>query len=223
MSTVQQFDASVDVLSALLWQQNNATTLQTILQLKQTWYQTNQQNFWDNWYRDVFDLRTANGFGRRVWSVILGVPLSATLNPTTPGKPTWGFSNKRKNFNRGNFSSKTSQSAGLTAEQERLVLQLRYFQLICRPTVPEINRFLKYAFRDEGNVYVLDPLDMTFAVYIFNFNPGSQLAFVIENFDLLPRPSTVGVKYQVLTRKAFGFSRLRKNFKTPSNFQTEST
>lgn len=223
MSTVQQFDASVDILSSLLWQQNNADNLQQLIQLKGGWYDDNQRAFWDNWYRDVFDLRTANSFGRHVWSVILGVPLNATLDPTKVGKPTWGFSNKRKNFNNGNYSSKTSQSAGLTADQERIVLQLRYFQLIARPTVPEINRFLKFLFKDSGNVYVLDPLDMTFAVYVFNFNPGSQLAFILEKFDLLPRPSTVGVKYQILTRKAFGFSRLRKNFYSPSNFQTENT
>ncbi|WP_231668322.1 DUF2612 domain-containing protein [Ralstonia solanacearum] len=47
--------------------------------------------FWENWIRDVFDLRTANDFGLSVWSEILGVPLAVTVDPTKPGTPVFGF------------------------------------------------------------------------------------------------------------------------------------
>lgn len=218
MTTIQNLDTSVDILSALLWQHNKANALQTLLQKKQDWYDNNLDSFWQNWERDVFDLRTATAFGRKVWSIILGIPLDITLAPTN--KMGWGFSRLRKNFNHGNFSNKASSTVGLTADEQRLVLQLRYFKLISRCTVPEINRMLKYVFGSQGSAYVLDPLDMTFIIYVFRFPLSSKLKFIFQQYDLLPRPSTVGVKYQVQLRHAFGFGHTRKNFNN-GNYQSE--
>ena len=74
-ATIQEFDFSVDLLQAILWQYNNATSLQSLLNSEQAWVIENQTEFWENWLRDVFDLRTANEFGLSVWSIILGIPL----------------------------------------------------------------------------------------------------------------------------------------------------
>lgn len=123
-----------------------------------------------------------------------------TANPT-------GF---RKNFNRGNFAP-SSSGIKLTTAQKRLVLQLRYFQLVTRGAIPEINRFLNYVFADLGKVYVLDGLDMTIN-YVFTFLPPSQLRFVLESFDVLPRPAAVGVNYVVTVRETFGFGPFHTNF-----------
>lgn len=212
MTTVQPLNLSVDLLASLLWQHNNAPKLEALVRSEQDWYNKNQSEFWSNWVRDVFDLRTANAFGRKVWSIILGVPLAVTLAPSQVGKPTFGFGTFNKNFGRGNFTSKTASTATLTPDQQRLVLQLRYFKLISRATVPEINRMLKFAFRDVGNVYVLDTLDMSFVVYVFSFLPGSQLSFILEQYDILPRPAGVGVKYLTINRPVFGFGDTNKNF-----------
>ena len=48
---------------------------------------------------------------------------------------------------------------------------------------------------------MLDPLDMTYLYYVFNFNPDERLRVLLENFDLMPRPSGVGVKYRIVTKK----------------------
>ncbi len=505
MTTIQKFNTSVDILASLLWQHNNASALQTLLTKKQEWYDDNLDDFWQNWERDVFDLRTANAFGLKVWSIILGIPLTAVVGPTVANKPAWGFSAElpsvytivaaghapatlavitalrridwqgdwllstaartngltyselfngtdwlstrasmadsfagammapdgsnnlmsklkvdttpaashsmyypnigtyvagnvitfsicaavaecdevylqfsasggafgaavganlnlvtgavsqvsagvtptatqlgtgawrfaitatatasgavrpityiassggtgtgrvtiatannsdgiyiwgamlnsgalqryvksvatpgsivdysytaagavtfgepigpytsakwsgsyrnnaavtinatlkpmvlfirtgRKNFNNGNFSSTKSASVGLTIEQQRLVLRLRYFKLISRCTTPEINRVLKYLFGQQGGAYVLDPLDMSEIIYVFNFQLDSQLIFLFQEFDLLPRPSTVGIKYQILTAPSFGFGGKRKNFNN-GNYRQE--
>ena len=73
---IQLFDFSVDLLRAILWQYNDATRLQSLLQQKQDWYNEQQTEFWSSWYRDVFNLDTANDFGLAVWSIILEVPLT---------------------------------------------------------------------------------------------------------------------------------------------------
>jgi hypothetical protein len=362
-SQIQQFDFSVNLLRALLWQDNNTPQMTALLQAKQTWYDTNVTAFWNDWVTDVFDINTANDFGLAVWSIILGVPGSVILPPTnkanfgfgiplltvdatdanaswkdknssgitiTPGQPadpngasnavevnlstatgstkavslqtkstgipvgetTFTFyaklvsgtqgtlasdingvsavwptlttgawtqvtlsinnataattavniisptassavlelyfpqlvagaivNNTNLNFNNGNFGQNTSQTAGLTTDQKRILLLLRYFSLTTIPTVTNINAGLKRILGTQGSVYVLDDNQMTYTTYVFGFQPNSALAFVLQNFDVLPRPSTVGVKFVISTRPTFGFGPYNQNFNN-GNFGT---
>lgn len=211
MTTIQSLDFSVNILRALLWQYNNAPRLEALLTQKQAWYDEEQTEFWSNWVVDVFDLRTANAFGMKVWAIILGLPLVVSVGPSETTAPAWGFGALRQNFGRGNFGRSGSGTISLTLEQQRLVLRLRYFQLVGRCNVPEINKFMIAVFGDQGLVSVTDNLDMTMS-YTFGFAIDSQLAFVLRNFDLLPRPSTVGIDYAVLARPVFGFGVYNRNF-----------
>ena len=157
MSTIQEFDFSVNLLRASLWQYNDATRLQSILQQKSDWYGTNQEEFWFDWYRDVFNLLTANDFGLSVWGIILGIALSVGL-PGTGARPVWGFGIHNQNFHKYNFGRDSSGVAGLTTEQKRLVLRLRYYQLVTDASVPNVNFILNQIF---GLGKVLDPLERT--------------------------------------------------------------
>lgn len=195
MSTIQTLDFSVNVLRALLWQYNDAPRLESLLTQKQNWYIENQSDFWADWVVNVFDLQTADAFGLKVWSIILGIPLNVSVSPTSTSAPAWAFGSLgRKNFGRGNFGRSGSGSVSLTLEQQRLVLRLRYFQLVGRNTVPEINRFMNIVFAGLGSVYVDDPMNMGSLVYVFGFELNSQLLFVLQQYDLLPRPSTIGAE-----------------------------
>lgn len=210
-NTIQQFDFSVDLLRAILWQCNNAINLQALLDAKDAWYQQNQTEFWTNWIENVFDLRTANDFGLAVWSIILGQPtyISNAASPTD--YPSWGFGAFHKNFTRGNFASNTGNTYQLPTETARLLLQLRYFQLTSSGTVPEINRMLKYVFANYGSAYLEDRLDMT-QRYVFRFPLSSNLILLFENFDVLPRPAGVGSSYYQATISYFGFGVFHTNF-----------
>lgn len=209
---VQEFDLSLNLLRALLWRYDQAPNLRALLDKKQAWYDREYSQFWRDWLRGVFDLRTANDFGCAVWARILNVPLAAPLAPTDPNKPTWGFGTNYKNFGNGNFGRKNAFSSTLTLAQKRLILRLRYFQLTSRATVPEVNDFLARIFGDEGTVYVLDPQDMSAAVFVFDYQPSSDVDFLLDRFDLLPRPAGVGVRRLVITRPVFGFGPYNTNF-----------
>lgn len=206
---IQAFDFSVNLLQAILWQYNDAVRLQSLLEDKSLWYETEHSEFWADWFVDVFDLRTANDFGLVVWAIILNVPLTITSGENE-NVDLWGFGEFRRNFNRGNFAP-SSTGIRLTTEQKRLVLQLRYFQLVTRGAVPEVNKFLAYVFKDMGRVYMLDGLDMTIT-YVFQFAPPPILLYVLENYDVLPRPAGVGVNYVVAVRDSFGFGAFHRNF-----------
>lgn len=215
MSQIQTFDFSVDLLRALLWQYNDAARLESILRQKQAWYDANQTAFWEDWTRDVFDLRTANDFGLAVWAIILDIPLSIASQGDDPNKPIWGFGQYHENFTNGNFASISSSQ--LSTEQKRLILRLRYFQLVTRGTVPEVNAFLAYLFEPLGLVYVNDGYDMT-ARYVFNFPLSSALEVVLTEYDLLPRPAGVKIDYVVIgDADGWGFGRYHETF-TNGNF-----
>lgn len=207
MNGIQDFDFSVDLLRAILWQYEDATALQSLLRSKLAWYEENQSAFWSDWVRDVFDLRTANDFGCSVWGVILGIPLSLEL-PGSGARPVFGFGIHNQNFENGTFGRDSSGVAGLTVEQKRLVLRLRYYQITSDGSVPYSNRMLQDVF---GMGYVLDRLDMT-AAYIFPTALSSQVLAVLRYFDLLPRPAGVQINILIDPGAVFGFDPFYENF-----------
>lgn len=210
MSTIQAFDFSVDLMRALLWQYNDAARLEALVRQKQEWYDESQTAFWGDWITDVFDLRTANDFGLAVWAIILNVPLTVASGVDPDDKPIWGFGEYRENFENGNFAG-TSGTA-LTTEQKRLVLRLRYFQLVTRGTIPEINAFFAYLFGSLGPAYVVDGYAMDL-LYVFNFPLPSALELILTEYDLLPRPAAVKVRYVVIgDADGWGFGRYHENF-----------
>lgn len=210
MSRIQTFDLSVNVLQALLWQYNDAAGLQALLTQKQAWYLENHTEFWTNWFRDVFDLRTANDFGLAVWGAILDLPLVGS-SIGSGDRDVFGYGIHNTNFENGGFGRDTDGTFGLTTEQKRLALRLRFFQLVTDGSVDHINAFLAHLFGDQGRAYVLDNLDMT-ATYIFAFQPTPQVLFVLEQFDLLPRPAGVGIQVLVNPGDSFGFDPYYQNF-----------
>lgn len=215
MSQIQALDFSVDLMRALLWQYNDAARLEALVRQKQDWYNANQEAFWNDWVADVFDLRTANDFGLAVWAIILDIPLVVASAVDPDDKPIWGFDQYRENFNNGNFAS--IASSALSTEQKRLVLRLRYYQLVTTGAVPEINAFFAYLFAPLGPAYVKDGYDMR-ARYVFEFPMPSALEVVLTEFDLLPRPAGVKVDYVIIgDADGWGFGRYHENF-TNGNF-----
>lgn len=215
MSTIQPFDPFADIERGLLWQYEAAVRLRALVEAKQAWFDGAQGQFWTDWYRDVFDLRTANDFGLSVWAFILDLPLLAYA-PASGDRPVWGFGAFNLNFFDGNFGRDTDAALSLSTAQRRLALRLRFFQLTTRGSVTEVNAFLAYLFGAEGVVYVLDGLDMT-ATYVFTFPPDAALLFVLQNFDLLPRPAGVQVNILINPADRFGFAPYYLNYGN-SNF-----
>lgn len=207
---IQAFDYSINVLRALLWRHNEAENLQAIIQNKQDALDELNQDFWVNWYDDVFNIQTANAFGLSVWAIILD--LSLTIDPELPlsNNSNFGFGSLRKNFNNGNYTNSVN-SIILTTDQARLILKLRYYQLVTRGTVPECNKIVADVFSNISEAYVLDGNDMTMT-YVFLSSLPSSIRFVLNKYDLLPRPSGVKSRYIEIPNSSFGFGSFRKNF-----------
>lgn len=206
---IQEFNYTIDVLQAALWQHDVAPNILQLLQNKQNFINKNHTQFWQNWYTNVFNLDTANSFGLAVWSIILQLPLFIQVGPDND-KDIWGFDDYDQNFDNGNFIGDSSGII-LTPEQRRLVLKLRYFQLTTRADTPEINKFLAVLFADYGPFYALDGLDMTMT-YVYLFPIDSKLLQALKEYDLLPPPATVGIKIIDGLRETWGFDQYNQNF-----------
>lgn len=193
MPTIQEFDFSVNFLKALLWQDNKAKNLQAILQAKQDWYLENQTQFWTDWYNNVFNLATANDFGCDVWAIILGFSTALLFPPPTTFRQPWGFdlTNKTNFDGQSNFTGTSQQPITFTTDEKRMILQLRYRQMISRGTVPETNKTLDDIIKPRyGECWMIDGLDMTETMHC-NFVIPFKLNLMLENFDLIARPRCV--------------------------------
>lgn len=191
MSAIQAFDFSINLLKHIIWQYDKTVNLYGLVSLKNTWFAQNGEQFWTDWYNDVFNLDTANDFGLCVWAIILDIPIFADDSSTALGD-TFGFDPYYQNFTHGNFAPPRN-GALLTTEERRVVLKLRYYQITTNGSVTAINAALNDVF-GVGNAYVDDNYNMTI-VYTF-INPiSAPLLNVLLNFDVMPRPAGVSATF----------------------------
>ena len=190
----QELDLNVNLLRSILWQYENADKLKALVIGQQEWINENHTDFWNNWIRDVFNLKTANAFGLAVWARILNVPL--TIEREQNIDDVFGFGAEHENFNNGGFGTVAGAIDNVSAEQARKMLLSRYLTLTYAPTAPNINMILEVLF-GEGAAYVVDSLDMRYT-YTFNGEPDYRTRELIKNVDFLPRPSAVGVDFTIL-------------------------
>lgn len=192
MPTIQQFDYSVDLLKAILWEYNGAPNLQAILTAKQAWYDENQTEFWQSWFTDVFNLQTCNDFGCVVWAIILGIPLNFVTGTTPKTGTPWGFDVTNKSNFDGNYNFVAQQSGGIvfTTAQKRILLQLRYYQLISRGSLTQTNKMLNALLSPFGTYYMVDNLNMTMT-FVSTGPAPSWLTFILTQMQILPKPAGV--------------------------------
>jgi len=199
---IEILDYNIDVLAVLIWQYENSENVKTLIVNKNVWDAIYGTFFWDGWYSNVFNLATANLFGLTVWSILLDLPLFVPTASPDPDAPVWGFNelpfptvNENLNFTHGNLAGALVVPT-LSEDEQRIALQLKYYQLVSRGAVTEVNQFLNYLFGDMGGAWMIDNFDMTIT-YQFAFNINPVLLNVIASYELLPKPAGVNVNYIV--------------------------
>jgi len=172
-------DNKTDLLKSIFWQYDSAEKLKSLITQKQAYYDKALTAFWQNWYKNVFDLNTADTFGLNLWGFILNLPRQ--------------------------IKSKSGNVATLNDEQYRILLKGQFLKFKSGGTVPEINEYLKAAFGNLGEIYVLDNLDMSLTLFI-GFEPPDWLLWLLENIDFIPRPAGVELKFNIVPQNTLGFN-----------------
>ena len=201
---------SLNTLDGLMWQDNQSENMIALMEAYNERIKTVHTEFWDDWYNNVYNLKTANDFGLKVWSVILDLPLFGTNTPSPKDYKAFGFSPVGYNFGHSNFATDSNSQYGLTTEQKRTLLRLRYYQLVARGNSWETNRFLREVF-GSGIIHVISNQDMTIDV-VQTGSIDTEVLRAIKELDLIPRPATVQTRFVKGIIKAWGFASHSRNF-----------
>lgn len=213
------FPQSKDVF---LWQYAKAHFLNSLLSAKFDFFKNSAFGFFSDWYKDVFNLDTANAFGLEVWGRILGVkrPSSAPQNYVVDNDNVLRFKNANDDSwhsiwisgNPARLSVETNpDNSGvqgaipISDTMYRRCLKAKLFLLYSNYSVNDIDRYLKYLFPN-GGVYARDNLNMTMDI-IFTYVPSDVELSVITFKDFSPRPAGVWLNYgiDILSKSTFGF------------------
>ena len=200
--TVEEFDFNIDSLQVLLWQYNDALNIQSLIEKKQTWTNINVSQFINDWYTNVFNLETANDFGLQVWAIILGVKFSVLSQTPTL---VFGFEGGQ-NFLNGSFFPSVDNI--LTTEQKRTILRFRYLELTTNANLDKLQSAVSNILPGSK---VLDGLDMSLLITYPTY-PDSQTIYIIQNFDIFPRPAGVKIGYVFNYSHWIGFNNSGSNF-----------
>lgn len=148
----------------------------------------------DQFYRMVWDIRTARGFGLDIWGRIVGV--TRALYISTGAFLGFSQSSDAKPFGEGIWyvGSQTTSNYKLTDEAFRRVILAKAALNITDSSISSVNAILRALFPGYGNVWVRDNGDMTMT-YVFGA-PLSKVDYaIVTQSGVLPKP--IGVSFTV--------------------------
>jgi hypothetical protein len=145
----------------------------------------------DNWYRQVWNIKTAEGYGLDVWGRIVGV--SRYVNMTYSKR--LGFATGFYPFGEAPWYDNNSATNNLRLDDGgfRTLILLKAFVNIMRCSVPMLNQLLLMMFPGQ-RCYVLDTGNMTF-VYHFEFTPTPVQIAIMTGSGVMPHPAGVSASF----------------------------
>ena len=177
------FNFNTNLLSSIIWQYDNAPSLQSLITQKNDWYNANVEQFWQDIITNFLNINTANDWGLGLWGNILQVSRTINVN---------------------------GQLTTLSKEMYRRLILGKLSLIRSNGSVPEINAYLNFIFQDKKTstslgAIVRDNQDMS-VYYIFNFEPTDEEMALINSRTFLPTPAGVQDKIYILEEyKIFGF------------------
>jgi hypothetical protein len=162
-----------------LWQYDNATNLKALMQLKDDFLTINVQNFWEDFFSSIFNIKTADSFGLDLWGVTLGV-------------------------SRPQYTNSNDEIVPFSDDMYRKLLLARILKYNINGSVASINDYLNFVFENQS-VALINNYDMTVRIMFYSSISPEDLA-VIESEDFIPLPTGVKIDYQIIPKNTtFGF------------------
>lgn len=158
----------------------------------------NPSTNFDLFYDSMWNIDTATGYGLDVWGRILKV--TRTLSVPTSDQYL-GFAQGVPGsypFGQGTFFSGqgATNNFNLDDPSYRVLLFAKALANICDGSVYAINAILKNLFKNRGNCYVVDGLNMTM-MYVFQFSLTPVELAIVGSSGVLPRTSGVSATISV--------------------------
>lgn len=174
-----------DINQTVLSQYANSPILLALIDYFSQWL--DPQSRFDEWFRLVWDIDTAEGHGLDVWGRILGVGRVLQV----PSGEYLGFEQQAEaqTFDHGIFyrGTRATNNATLTDAAYRDLLLAKAALNITDASIPAINQILLNLF---GDGYVRDNLDMTLT-YVFSAPLDPVQTAIVFQSGALPKPCGV--------------------------------
>lgn len=183
---------SADFSKVILWQYDNATKLKKLIADKQEFYDTNVDQFFSDWYTDVFNIDTANYFGLIIWALILGCTEYIELTYKI-GQKAFGFGEYHKNFFQSNFAL-SSYIYTLPTESLRKVIKAQMYNFNSNGSLYDINHVLNVIY-PEHHPYATYDQDTNILTYHFPIPLGEEDMNIVMFSNMFPAP--LGVKRSI--------------------------
>lgn len=155
-------------------------------------------------YRDIWDIETAKGYGLDIWGRIVGIEREVMIGAQDE---YIGFAQGCTPFDSGAWSvgEGSERRYRLDDDTYRRVIMLKAMSNITYASAPNINRLLSIMFEKRGRAYFVKN-DTMAARYVFEFYLLPVERAIIRQSDLLPRPSGVLLDfYEPEADKTFGY------------------
>lgn len=186
---------------------NSPTLVQLVRNMNE--YIDQRTNF-ANFYRFIWNVNTAEGFGLNIWGKIVGVTRLLQI----PGNdPIVGFDNPSEPndwypMSQGRFAreNEVTTSYELPDDAYRVLILAKALANIAATTAPALNQILQNLFPGRGRAYVRDLGNMAMQ-FVFNFALTTVEYAILTQSGALPHPA--GVLYSVIvvpTGTLFGFN-----------------
>ncbi len=183
---------SADFSDVILWQYDKSTNLKNLISKKQEFYNDNVDEFFSDWYNDVFNLDTANYFGLIIWSLILGCTEYIELTSKI-GQKAFGFEIYHKNFHESNFAL-SHYIYNLSTEALRKVLKAQMYNFNSNGSLYDINKVLNVIY-PEHNPYATYDKNTNVLTYHFPIPLDEEDMNIVMFSNMFPTP--IGVKRSI--------------------------
>lgn len=189
MTGIYNLEFTNELDENITWQFDNSDALKSLINGKKDFFTDAVDNFYTDWYRDVFNIDTANYFGLIVWAIILGCTEYIELTSKI-GQKAIGFGEYHKNFHESNFAL-SSYIYSLPTESLRKVLKAQMYNFNSNGSLHDINKLLNIIYPDNYPYASFDN-DTNTLTYNFQIPLGEEDMNIVMFSNMFPAP--IGVK-----------------------------
>lgn len=145
----------------------------------------------DNFYFQVWDIDSAQGFGLDIWGRIVGV---GRVYPVAAGSYFGFHGSDGQPFNTAPFynGQVLTQNYALSDTAYRTLILAKALANISDGSIPSINNIMMTMFPDRGNCYVATSGGMAM-VYTFTFALTPVDLTLVLNSGVLPEPTGISI------------------------------
>lgn len=151
-----------------------------------------------DWYRIVYNIKTATGFGLDIWGLILNRGRDFTYIDPDTSAATYIYLKGAQTIDGTPFT------AAQIEDTYRTILLLKAMGNITNASIRSLNDMLQFYFQDRGRMYVYEYNTMEIR-YVFEFY-CNKLEKSIFKSDVMPKPTGVGTSFEYIPKQSyFGF------------------